>query len=146
MKILVGSDHAGFELKEDIKLYLQELGHEVIDYGTHSSEMMDYPDVAFPLARDVVGRVGEKGILCCGTGVGICIAANKVRGVRAANCHDTFSARSSREHNDANILTLGGRVIGKGLARDIVKIWVESQFLGGRYQRRLVKVEDYENR
>ncbi|MEI6157555.1 MAG: ribose 5-phosphate isomerase B, partial [Atribacterota bacterium] len=117
MKILVGSDHAGFELKEDIKLYLQELGHEVIDYGTHSSEMMDYPDVAFPLARDVVGRVGEKGILCCGTGVGICIAANKVRGVRAANCHDTFSARSSREHNDANILTLGGRVIGKGLAR-----------------------------
>ncbi len=146
MIIAIGSDHAGFELKEDIKQYLIELGHQVIDYGTNSSEMIDYPDIVFRLAEDVVQEKAERGIVCCGTGVGVAIAANKVPGIRAANCHDTFSARSSREHNDANILTLGGRVIGKGLAREIIKVWLESQFLGGRHQRRLNKVKEYENR
>jgi ribose 5-phosphate isomerase B len=146
MIIAIGSDHAGYELKEDIKQYLIELGHQVIDYGTDSSEMIDYPDIVFRLAEDVVQEKAERGIICCGTGVGVAIAANKVPGIRAANCHDTFSARSSREHNDANILTLGGRVIGKGLAQEIVKVWLESQFLGGRHQRRLNKVKEYENR
>ena len=146
MKVALGSDHAGFELKEDLKIFLNELGHEVIDYGTESSAMVDYPDIVFPLAKDVADGKCDRGIICCGTGVGVSIAANKVRGIRAANCHDSFSARSSREHNNANILTLGERVIGKGLAREIVQIWLEAKFLEGRHLRRINKVSDYEKR
>jgi ribose 5-phosphate isomerase B len=144
MKIALGCDHGGFELKEDLKNFLIEQGYEVIDYGTNSPEMIDYPDITFPLAKDVAKGKCERGIICCGTGVGVSIAANKVHGIRAANCHDTFSARASREHNNANILTLGGRVIGKGLAQEIVQVWLKSEFIEGRHLRRINKISDYE--
>ena len=144
MKIALGCDHGGFELKEDLKNFLIEQGYEVIDYGTNSPEMIDYPDIAFPLAKDVAKGKCERGIICCGTGVGVSIAANKVHGIRAANCHDTFSARASREHNNANILTLGGRVIGKGLAQEIFQVWLKSEFIEGRHLRRINKISDYE--
>jgi len=144
MKIALGCDHGGFELKEYLKIFLKELGYEVVDYGTHSTEIVDYPDIVFPLAKDVAEGKFERGIICCGTGVGVSIAANKVRGIRAANCHDTFSARASREHNNTNILTLGGRVIGKGLAREIVQVWLKAEFIEGRHLRRINKISDYE--
>ena len=144
MKIALGCDHGGFELKEDLKNFLIEQGYEVIDYGTNSPEMIDYPDIAFPLAKDVAKGKCERGIICCGTGVGVSIVANKVHGIRAANCTDTFSARASREHNNANILTLGGRVIGKGLAQEIVQVWLKSEFIEGRHLRRINKISDYE--
>lgn len=144
MKILIGSDHGGFELKEDLKVFIQELGHEVKDYGTYDAQSCDYPDVAFQVAEDIVKGVGERGILVCGTGIGMSIAANKVKGIRASLCHDTFSARFAREHNNANILTLGGRVIGKGLAREIVRVWLEANFTGERHARRLNKIGEYE--
>lgn len=144
MKVLLGSDHAGFYLKEDLKVFIQSLGHEVEDYGVYTDESSDYPDVALRVAEDVVKGKGERGILVCGTGVGMSIAANKVRGIRAALCHDVFSARASREHNNANILTMGERVIGKGLAREIVKVWLETDFQGGRHARRVEKIERYE--
>ncbi|HAX98710.1 MAG TPA: ribose 5-phosphate isomerase B [Candidatus Atribacteria bacterium] len=144
MKIALGCDHGGYELKEDLKNFLIEQGYEVIDYGTNSPEMIDYPDIAFPLAKDVAKGKCERGIICCGTGVGVSIVANKVHGIRAANCHDTFSARASREHNNANILTLGGRVIGKGLAQEIVQVWLKSEFIEGRHLRRINKISDYE--
>ncbi|MGQ9623252.1 MAG: ribose 5-phosphate isomerase B [Candidatus Caldatribacteriaceae bacterium] len=146
MRILVGCDHAGFHLKEDLKEYLLSLGHEVEDYGVHSNDSSDYPDVAFRVAEDVVSGKGDRGILICGTGVGMSIAANKVRGIRAALCHDVFSARASREHNNANILTMGERVIGRGLAREIVRVWLESEFMGDRHARRIAKIAAYEER
>jgi len=141
---LLGSDHAGFYLKEDLKAFVQSLGHEVEDYGVYTDESSDYPDVALRVAEDVVRGKGERGILICGTGVGMSIAANKVRGIRAALCHDVFSARASREHNNANILAMGERVIGKGLAREIVRVWLETDFQGGRHARRVEKIERYE--
>lgn len=141
MKVAIGADHGGFHLKEDLKGYIQELGHEVKDVGTYSEDSVDYPDIAHAVAKDVVSGEVERGILICGTGIGIGIAANKVPGIRAALCHDTFSAHASRELNDANILTMGERVIGKGLARDIIKIWLESEFEGGRHERRVQKLE-----
>jgi ribose 5-phosphate isomerase B len=144
LKILLGSDHAGFYLKEDLKAFVQSLGHEVEDYGVYTDESSDYPDVALRVAEDVVRGKGERGILICGTGVGMSIAANKVRGIRAALCHDVFSARASREHNNANILAMGERVIGKGLAREIVRVWLETDFQGGRHARRVEKIERYE--
>ncbi len=142
MKIAIGADHGGFHLKEDLKEFILELGHEVKDVGTYSEESVDYPDIAHAVAKDVVSGEVERGILLCGTGIGIGIAANKVPGIRAALCHDTFSAHASREHNDANILTMGERIVGKGLARDIVKIWLESEFEGGRHERRVQKIEN----
>jgi len=144
LKILLGSDHAGFYLKEDLKAFVQSLGYEVEDYGVYTDESSDYPDVALRVAEDVVRGKGERGILICGTGVGMSIAANKVRGIRAALCHDVFSARASREHNNANILAMGERVIGKGLAREIVRVWLETDFQGGRHARRVEKIERYE--
>jgi len=146
VRILIGCDHAGFHLKEDLKAYIQSLGHEVEDYGVHGEEAYDYPDVAFRVAEDVARGKGDRGILICGTGVGMSIAANKVRGIRAALCHDVFSARASREHNDANILTMGERVIGKGLAREIVRVWLQSEFQGDRHARRVAKIRAYEER
>ncbi|MCD6155443.1 MAG: ribose 5-phosphate isomerase B [Candidatus Atribacteria bacterium] len=144
MKILLGSDHGGYFLKEDLKDFLKELGHEVIDYGTYSADSCDYPDIAFLVATDLMAGKGDKAILVCGTGIGMCIAANKVKGVRAALCHDVFSAKASREHNNANVLTLGERVIGKGLAREIVRSWLEAEFTGGRHQRRVEKIMEFE--
>lgn len=144
MKIAIGADHGGFSLKEDIKQLLDELGYEYQDFGTHSSDSVDYPDVAVPVAQAVAAGQFDRGILICGTGIGIGIAANKVKGIRAALVHDTFSAHASREHNDANILTMGERVIGPGLARDIVKIWLSTEFEGGRHERRVTKIMDIE--
>lgn len=140
MKVAIGSDHGGFLLKEDIKAYLTELGIAYEDFGTYSPESVDYPDIAKVVAEAVAAEKFERGILICGTGIGIGIAANKVAGIRAALCHDTFSARASREHNNANILTMGERVIGFGLARDIMKVWLESEFTGGRHARRVDKI------
>lgn len=145
MRIALGSDHGGFVLKEEIKDYLEESGIEYKDFGTHTNDSCDYPDIALPVAKAVANGEFDRGILICGTGIGIGIAANKVHGIRAALCHDTFSARASREHNNANILTMGERVIGRGLALDIVDIWVNTKFAGGRHQRRVEKIGEIEN-
>lgn len=142
MKVAIGSDHGGFHLKADIIEYVKELGHEVHDFGTHSTESCDYPDISKPLAKEVVAGNFDRGILICGTGIGIGIAANRIPGVRAALCHDTFSAKASRAHNNANILTMGERIIGSGLAREIVRVWLESEFEGGRHERRIQKIEE----
>lgn len=139
-KLVIGSDHGGFTLKEAIKKHLAERGVAVMDMGTHSLDSVDYPDVAVAVARAVAAGEYERGILICGTGVGVSIAANKVPGIRAALCHDTFSAAMSREHNDANILTMGERVIGQGLACMIVDTWLSSAFTGGRHARRVEKL------
>ncbi|MFZ5753239.1 MAG: ribose 5-phosphate isomerase B [Bacillota bacterium] len=129
-----------------MKKALLEKKYEIKDFGTHSTDSCDYPDIALPLAQAVAAGEFDKGILICGTGIGISIAANKVPGIRAALCHDTFSARASREHNDANILALGERVIGKGLALEIVDVWLASEFSGGRHQKRVDKIAAIEKR
>ena len=144
MKVAVGCDHGGFHLKEAIKGLLEKQGIEYKDFGTYSTDSMDYPDVAKPLAEAVAAGEFDRGILTCGTGIGIGIAANKVKGVRAALCHDTFSAHACREHNDANILTMGERVIGPGLANDIVAIFMKTEFEGGRHARRVEKIKTLE--
>lgn len=140
MRIALGSDHGGYKLKEAIKNYLSERGIEFKDFGTISEASVDYPDFALMVAQAVSSGEFQRGILVCGTGIGIGIAANKVPGIRAALCHDTFSAQFSREHNDANILTLGERVIGTGLALEIVDTWLKSEFAGGRHARRVNKI------
>ncbi len=144
MKVAIGCDHGGLHLKEDIKSLLADGGYEVTDFGTNSTDSGDYPDIAVPVANAVANGEFDRGILICGTGIGIGIAANKVKGIRAALCHDTFSAHASREHNNANILTMGERIIGPGLARDIVKIWLTTEFEGGRHERRVAKIADIE--
>lgn len=144
MKIAIGSDHGGFNLKADIMNYLDELGYEYADFGTYSADSVDYPDIAQVVADKVVSGEFTRGILLCGTGIGIGIAANKINGIRAALCHDTFSAHASREHNNANILTMGERVIGRGLARDIVRIWLQTEFEGGRHAIRVDKIQKLE--
>lgn len=144
MKIALGADHGGIHLKETIKIFLTEQGFEVTDFGTHSEESVDYPDIAELVAKAVAAGEYDRGILICGTGIGIGIAANKVKGIRAALCHDCFSAKASREHNDANILTMGERVIGPGLALSIVDIWVHTEFSGGRHARRVAKITNLE--
>ncbi len=144
--VAVGADHAGFPLKEDLKAYLKEQGYEVRDVGTDSVGSVDYPDFAVRVAEAVASGEAPWGLLICGTGIGMAITANKVPGVRAACCADPFSARMARAHNDANILTMGGRVVGPGLAREIVKAWLESRFEGGRHARRTAKIEALEER
>lgn len=146
MKIALGSDHGGYNLKEQIKKYLAEKGIEFKDFGTNSTDSCDYPEFAFSVANAVANREFDRGILICGTGIGVSIAANKVKGIRAALCSDTFSARMSREHNDANILCLGERVIGVGLAIDILETWLKTGFSGGRHQVRISKIIDFEGR
>ena len=140
MKVAIGADHGGYSLKEDLKHLLEDMGVEYKDFGTHSTVSVDYPDIAVPVDQAVEAGEFDRGILVCGTGIGIGIAANKVPGIRAALVHDTFSAHACREHNDANILTMGERVIGPGLARDIVKIWLTTEFEGGRHERRVEKI------
>lgn len=140
MIIAIGSDHGGLDLKETIAAHLRDAGHDVRDFGTHSSDSCDYPLIAVPLAKAVVNGEAERGILICGTGIGIGIAANKVPGIRAALCHDVFSARASRQHNNANILTMGQRVIGPGLALTIVDEWLAAEFEGGRHERRVDQI------
>ena len=142
MKLVIGSDHGGFALKENIKGYLQEEGIEFTDYGTLTPERCDYPVIAKKVAEAVADGTFDRGILICGTGIGVGIAANKVHGIRAALCHDCFSAEYSRRHNDANILTMGERVIGPGLAREIVKIWLDTPFDGGRHAVRVGMINE----
>lgn len=146
MKIAIGCDHGGFELKNEIIRFLEGENHEVKDFGTHSTDSCDYPDIALPVAEAVAAKEYEFGILICGTGIGISIAANKVPGIRAALCSDTFSAHATREHNNANILTMGQRVVGAGLALDIVKAFISSKFEGDRHQNRIDKISEIEKK
>lgn len=145
MKIQAGSDHAGLALKRQLVDHLRRQGHEVLDVGTHDSNSTDYPDYAVLVARAVADGTAEAGLLVCGTGQGMAMTANKVNGVRAAVCHDTFSARSTRAHNDANVLCIGERVVGFGLAEDILRAFLETPFEGGRHQRRVEKMKAVED-
>lgn len=140
MKITIGSDHGAVHLKEEVKNLLVEMNIEVNDVGTYGSAAVDYPEIAEKVAESVTSGAADRGILLCGTGIGISIAANKIKGIRAALCHDVFSARMSREHNNANILAMGERVIGFGPAREIVKVWVTTEFAGGRHASRVDQV------
>jgi ribose 5-phosphate isomerase B len=138
--IALGADHAGFLLKEDIKAWLTAHGHHVLDFGTDSREAVDYPDFAVRVAEAVGAGAAERGVLVCGTGIGMAIAANKMAGVRAAPCSDLDVARLSREHNDANILTLGARVVGSATATQMLETWLATDFAGGRHARRVAKL------
>lgn len=144
MIIGIGSDHGGYELKEYIKEFLDKENIKYMDYGTYSLESVDYPDYGKKVAEAVVSGEVDRGIVICGTGIGISIACNKIKGIRCALCSDTYSARMSREHNDANMLALGGRVIGKDLALEIVSVWLKSEFAGGRHLRRIEKISEIE--
>jgi ribose 5-phosphate isomerase B len=144
MKIGLACDHGGYELKEELKAFLEFLGVEPIDMGTFNEDSVDYPDFGILVAEKVSQGELEKGILICGTGIGMSIVANKFPKIRAALVNDLYSSRCSREHNDANILIVGGRIVGKGLAKEIVKIWLETPFAGGRHQRRLEKIKALE--
>ncbi len=139
MKIAVGSDHGGFEFKQLILDFLNGLGIDVEDAGCYSLDSVDYPDFADKVCLKVQNKECDRGILVCGTGIGMSISANRHRDIRAALCHEAFTARMSREHNNANVLCLGGRVIGPEIALDIVRTWVETEFAGGRHQRRIDK-------
>jgi len=144
MKIALGSDHAGLPLKNEIIKHLEGKGIEIKDFGTYTEESCDYPDYAQKVAEKVVAKEFDFGTLICGTGIGISIAANKVKGVRAALCSDTFSAHACREHNNANILALGQRVVGVGLALDIVDNFLNAEFQGGRHENRINKMMEIE--
>ena len=146
MKIAIAADHGGFHLKSILTDFLQKLGHAVNDLGTHSEEPADYPDYARAVAHAVLDKKAERGVLICGSGVGASIAANKVNGIRCALVHDTFSAKATREHNDTNMLAMGERVIGAGLARDIAKIWLTTDYEGGRHENRVGKIKTYETK
>jgi len=137
MKIAIASDHGGFELKQTVVAYLQEKGFDYTDFGTHSEESVDYPTYGRKVGEEVAAGRFDRGIVICGTGIGIGISANKVPGIRCALCHDCFSAKATRNHNDSNMLSMGGRVIGPGLALEIVEIWLGADFSGGRHQRRI---------
>ncbi|MCD8378195.1 MAG: ribose 5-phosphate isomerase B [Candidatus Gastranaerophilales bacterium] len=145
MKVIIGSDHGGYNLKSALKLFLEDLGYNVDDIGTYSPESCDYPPIAVKLAKKVL-QSDDKGILICGTGIGMSIAANKIKGIRAALCNDTFSARMTREHNNSNVLCLGERVTGHGLAFDIAKIWLETPFSQeDKHLNRINLITDIEN-
>ena len=145
MKIILGADHGGFELKNDIAKWLETQGYQIQDIGTFSSESVDYPDFSLKVAQEVTNGIFERGVLGCGSGVGVAIAANKVNGIRAVQCHDTVIARLSREHNDTNIITMGGRFIAKELAYEIMTIWLNTEFAGGRHYKRIDKINSIEN-
>ena len=140
MKIAVGSDHRGYAAKEITKSIILQMGHEMIDMGTESDAPMDYPDVAYRAAHAVSGNEVDRAILICATGIGMCITANKIEGIRAALCHDEFTAVVSRGHNDSNILCISADQTGEGLLRKMVESWLTSEFSGGRHQRRLDKI------
>lgn len=144
MLVAIGSDHGGFRLKEEIKELLTEENISFKDFGTYTAESVDYPDIAKQVGEAIVNGECAKGILICGTGIGIGIAANKIKGIRAALCHDVFSAKMTREHNDSNVLTMGERVIGPGLARMIVSTWLSTEFIGGRHAKRIEKISQLE--
>lgn len=142
MKIALGADHGGFELKEKIKAHLIEKGYEVLDLGTHSTESVDYPTFGHAVGHTVVDKKADYGVLVCGTGIGISIAANKVPGVRAALCTNTTMARLTREHNNANILAMGGRIVGDVLALEMVDVFLATEFQGGRHEKRVDAIEN----
>jgi ribose 5-phosphate isomerase B len=144
MKIAIGSDHRGYEVKRRLLSLLERLNQEVVDMGTTSTDSVDYPEIAFPVARAVSQGSVDRGILIDGTGIGMCIAANKVRGVRAAPCHDSITAEMSRRHNNANVLCLSADLLGGELLDRMVKIWLETEFEGGRHARRVEKIARYE--
>lgn len=144
MKVVVGSDHRGFEAKQQIKGIVSQLGHECVDIGTTDNSPVDYPNPAYLAAVAVSESKADCAILVCGTGIGMSIAANKIKGIRAALCHDELSARISRHHNDANILCLSGDLIGEVLLRKIVEVWLTTEFSGGRHLRRVKKISAIE--
>ena len=144
MRIGLACDHGGFELKEELKAFLKSTGVEPVDMGSFNEESVDYPDFGVLVAEKVSRGELERGILICGTGIGMSIVANKFPGVRAALANDLYSARCSREHNDANILVIGGRLIGREVAREIVKVWLSTPFAGGRHQQRIDKIKALE--
>jgi len=146
MKIGIGNDHVAYDMKKEIKKYLEELGHEVTDFGTDSTERTDYPIYGEAVARAVVQKEVDCGILICGTGVGISISANKVKGIRAVVCSEPYSAQLSKQHNNTNILAFGARVVGIELAKMIVDAWLSAEFEGGRHQRRIEQIAEIEDK
>jgi ribose 5-phosphate isomerase B len=147
MKIALGADHAGFPLKGTLQEFLTTEGHEVLDLGTNSADPVDYPDFAKAVGEAVLARRVERGLIVCGSGIGACVAANKLPGIRAALCHDSYSARQGVTHDDVNVLCLGARVIGPALALEVLRVWLAARFSGGeRHKRRLAKIEQLEKR
>jgi ribose 5-phosphate isomerase B len=146
MRIAIGTDHRGFSLRTKLVELLQQLGHEVVDIGTYSPDAIDYPDIAAQVADKVSRGEVERGILVCGTGLGMCIAANKFPGVRATPCHDDITAELSRRHNDSNVLCLSADLLGERLIDRMIEIWLAAPFEGGRHQRRIQKITDLEHR
>lgn len=144
MRIAVGSDHRGFQVKTKVVELLRALGHDVSDEGTFGTESVDYPDFAQAVARKVAGHEADRGILICGTGIGMCIAANKVPGVRAATCHDDLTAEMSRRHNDVNVLCLSADMLGERLIDRMIDLWLKTEFEGGRHGRRVEKISQLE--
>ena len=144
MRIAIGADHAGFQLKEHLKETLIKLGHHVDDHGTNSETSVDYPPICAAVGRAVIAGQADRGIVLGGSGQGEQIAANKVRGVRAALCNDLYTARVSRQHNDANVLSMGGRIVAFGLADEILKLWLDTPYEGGRHQTRLNQIAEIE--
>jgi ribose 5-phosphate isomerase B len=144
MRVAIGADHAGFQLKQHLKETLLSLGHQVDDHGTHSEASVDYPPICAAVGRAVVSGKADRGIVLGGSGQGEQIAANKVRGVRAALCNDLYTARMSRQHNDANVLSMGGRIVAFGLADEILTLWLETSYEGGRHQKRLDQIAEIE--
>jgi ribose 5-phosphate isomerase B len=144
MKIAVGSDHRGFQVKHRILAQISEMGHTSVDFGPENAESVDYPDFAAKVAKAVSQREVERGILICGTGIGMCIVANKFPGVRAASCHDDLTAEMSRRHNDSNVLCLSADLLGERLVTRMVEIWLTTEFEGGRHARRVEKIAHYE--
>jgi ribose 5-phosphate isomerase B len=145
MRIAIGADHAGFSLKQHLVATLKRLGHHVDDHGTHDEQSVDYPEICAGVGREVAEGRADRGIVVGGSGQGEQIAANKVRGVRAALCNDLYTARMSREHNDANVLAIGGRIVAPGLADEILTLWLDSSFEGGRHQRRIDQIAAIES-
>lgn len=141
-KIAIGSDHAGFVLKEIIIKYLKDRNYHVLDRGSNSAESVDYPEYAASVCRSVLSGESDAGVLICGTGIGMSIAANRFRGIRAALCHDAFTAKMSRKHNNANIIVMGAGVIGAETAKDMLNVWLTEEFEGGRHERRINKIEN----
>ncbi|HEV2361902.1 MAG TPA: ribose 5-phosphate isomerase B [Acidimicrobiales bacterium] len=146
MRIAAGSDHAGFLLKQRLIAHLEGLGHEIVDLGTHSEESVDYPDYGAAVGRAVAAGEAELGVCCCGTGIGISIAANKIAGVRAAVVHDVSSAKLAHEHNDANVVCFGARLLGPVVATDSIEAFLDSKFLGGRHAARIAKITQLDSK
>ena len=145
MRVAVGADHAGFQLKGQLIEFLRTAGHEVLDLGTHNVDPVDYPDSAKAVGEAVIQGKAERGVLVCGSGVGASVAANKIPGIRAGLCHDSYSARQGVEHDDVNVLCLGARIVGSELALDILRIWLEARFSNAeRHQRRIFKIKEME--